>query len=161
MKRAITVLLSLIFLFNCTGYNLIFFSLQNKMHRENWNNHSVENSFIVSKGNKVILINEHELLVNGKVCDIICCEKTDEGTKYVCREDAKENELLALFAKTSEDKKDSCSSIKSFTAKTIVEFIMPSQLTVKNTLSISSYLIFIPGRSMAYCSSPPFSPPEA
>src|SRR3569832_903257 len=103
MKRAAAALLSIVFQFNCAGCQCIFLWQQKRMHEQNWNNKENENSFTVRGENSALIMNGHELLVDGKLCDIISVKKTAHGIEYVCKEDAKENALVAEFVKSNSD----------------------------------------------------------
>jgi len=166
MKRAAAVILCFVFLFNCAGWQYVFLSMQVKVHEKNWSNSSItssepENYFVIKEDGKVLHLNTHELMHSGKLFDIISIEKMADGIKYICRQDAKEDALIASFLKTNSNSKDENTTLKTVIIKGSVEYVATFNHLTTGDETLSLRHVNIVFALSAKSSPPPFSPPEA
>jgi hypothetical protein len=161
MKRASIVLLCIVFLFNCAGWQCIFFYLQNELHEANWNE-TIEDETLVAipSASDITFVNPHEISLQGRLYDIIKVERTTSGTVYTCKQDEKEEALLSTLTHESfSPTKDRTSGERTLILKTHFEFLLPDRVFIEHQ---KQEFAIMPNDVPALKTllKPPFSPPE-
>jgi hypothetical protein len=156
MKRAFPLLLCIILLFNCAGWQCIILYLQEKIQEESFAASADADLISIDQGKGVFHINANELSVNGKLYDIVRVEKTATKAKYLCRADGKEDNLLTNFVSKSDENSP---VIKNNKVKTI-EFTFPFNIGITAISSITHINVFEFSKAIGFSLKPPFTPPE-
>lgn len=106
MKRIVSILLLLVFLFNVVGYTIVFEVLKWQIKTEMRSGFSINTnelvklSFPLSEVSSIDFKDEgQEICLDGTMYDIIQTVKTEKDITYYCLDDEKE---MMLFAKLSD-----------------------------------------------------------
>jgi hypothetical protein len=163
VKKTVLVFLVIAFLFNCIGGYLLFFILQKGIHEENWtfntSKENLEQLTVINLTGEVFRINAHEIVYKGKLYDIVAVKQNKKGTKYVCRQDRKEESLQNRFLKTqilpAKNK-----GFRKLVLKSILEFVVPRSLQINNSKFELTNYSHDKIASLESHLSPPYSPPD-
>jgi hypothetical protein len=162
VKKTVLIFLTIAFLFNCIGGNLLFFILQKEIHGENWvfntNKENSEQLTVINLTSDVFRINSHEIIYKGRLYDIVAVKETNKGTKYICKQDGKEESLVKRFMKTNIPLKDE--GFRKVVLKTILDFVVPRSLQINNSRFEAIDYSHNKIASLEWHVSPPYSPPD-
>jgi hypothetical protein len=172
LRKLISILLLILFIYNICGYFVIFkgmqFEIKNNMKNlavkalpdESFEIIKIANDYKESKN--IRWLEKNEFIYKEKLYDIFRVKKDKDYTYYYCINDKSEEKLFANLQKQTDNNTDNNAPInqKSKSAsKLIIDLALVNKIALTKQLSIFNYQFSIYNNNYSSVESEPISPP--